>query len=123
MKNEVLFGIEQCCACNQSPNHIYVAPSFMCISQKYYDCIGRTSFNENNRSDVGQEITHISQELNKKVEFFNFSFSKNYKWRLGFNRMFGNGSNYSNNIYHQYEIRNVDQQQDFINECVNLCLH
>ena len=117
IKNETIVGIEQTCNCNESIGHIYVAPACICFSNKTYEKLGKPSFLMNQRSDVGQELTHRAEENGVNIEVIRFKSSKNHKWKLGSERMFGNGSNYSDLFYHQYEIRCTDQENDFIDHC------
>jgi len=110
-----IIGIEQQCNSNESINHIYAGPACFGISKKLYNELNRPSFGENSRSDVGEEITYICENLGKKVNFFKKTHSENEIWKLG-DRFFGHGTTYENGLlYHQFQItQNVEK---FITKC------
>lgn len=102
-------------------NHIdaaynYIHPSFMAFNYKLYIDCNKPCFNEEG-FDVGGLFTYKCLLENKNLKFWNITTSVNKKWKTACDVQFGNGTVYENLIYHQYQIRNKDQQEDFINKC------
>lgn len=110
-----LIGIEQQCNSNESIDHIYAGPACFGISKVFYEEIGKPSFQENKRSDVGEEITYTCEKLSKKYHLFRKNYSENKLWKLG-NDYFGHGTVYEDELlYHQFQIcQNVEK---FIQKC------
>jgi hypothetical protein len=118
ISDDEICGIEQQCNSNSSVSHIYAGPACLAFRsntiKKYNIPI---NFVENHRSDVAQEFTYQCQEKNVKVNFLKLNDSRNYKWNLGSDRMFGNGSTFEGLVYHEYEIRNFQNIESFVNKC------
>lgn len=121
ISDDEICGIEQQCNCNASVNHIYAGPACLAFKSntiKKYDI--PINFIENYRSDVAEEFTYQCQEKNVKVNFLKLNHCRNYKWNLGPDRMFGNGANYENLVYHEYEIHGFQNTESFINKCLEV---
>lgn len=116
---ETMIGIEQQCNSNMSINHIYAGPACFGISKKFYNDLNRPLFTENSRSDVGEELTHICEEMGKEFLVFKKTSSENSLWKLGKDRYFGHGTVYENDLlYHQFEI--FKNQEKFIKKCESI---
>ena len=115
-----IIGIEQQCNSNTSINHIYCGPACFAISKEHYLRLGQPSFNETTRSDVAEELTHISEEMKQKIHFFKKYHSDNDLWKLGEDRYFGHGTNYEDKVYHQFEIRKQENIEKFLTKCLEI---
>jgi hypothetical protein len=113
---ETMIGIEQQCNSKTNLEHIYAGPACFAISKKFYAEIGQPSFNETERSDVGEELTFACEKLGKPFKVIEKTNSEDEIWSLKGGRFFGHGTTYGDNIvYHQFEIRNYDG--NFIKKC------
>ena len=90
--------------------HVYAGPAFFFISkQTYFDRLGKPSFSETYRSDVGEELSYVAEE--KDVEYkclYPSYFEKSSHeggWRLGNYGYFGIGTYFDCGIYHLYQGR------------------
>ena len=107
----------------QNANHIpgspdYVSPAFMCLTQYTYELIGRPSFRETYRSDVGGEITHRARENSIDVEFLKVASVRTPQWRLSDGTPFGHGTNYGNRVFHAFKSRHGGETRGlFIDKC------
>ena len=110
-----MIGIEQQCNSRISVDHIYAGPACFAISKKFYEEIGKPSFNETLRSDVGEELTFACEALGKEFKVIPKTHSEDKIWALKGGRFFGHGTTYSDMVYHQFEIRNYNG--NFINKC------
>ncbi len=116
---EMLYGIEQCCNSRGNTNS-YVGPAFLCFSKKLYDDLGRPSLKETPKLDVGQNLTEVCLDKGKEVKFLRVTSSLNYKWHFKDGRKFGNGTNYEDLIYHQFQIREPSQRDLFVTYCYEM---
>jgi hypothetical protein len=110
-------GIEQQCNCNSSIDHVYAGPACLSIHRKTIEKLAPVKFNETPRGDVGEEFTYKCEETNITLNFLRLTNCIEPIWNINFNRKFGPGSTYENKIYHQFQIRNINQQQKFISKC------
>jgi len=113
---ETMIGIEQQSNLRNFPEHIYAGPACFAISKKFYDYIGKVSFNETHRGDVAEELTFTCEKLEIPFKVMEKTHSENNLWPLKGGRYFGHGTTYGDNLlYHQFEIRkNIG---NFINKC------
>ena len=90
-------------------NHIYAAPCFYFISREFWNSLGKPSFTETARSDVGEEISRIADE--RKITYkaiYPTHFERAPEegiWKLGNYGYYGIGTVFGNNIYHLYQGR------------------
>ena len=105
------------CANHLNKNDIYVHPSFMFFKpQLYFDC-GSPFLHEDHNNDVAQNFTRSCIKNNKKIKYWSNTNSNDYIWDLPNNTKFGHGTVYEQKVYHQFEIRMKNQQQQFIDKC------
>lgn len=114
-KNTII-GIEQ--RTNHVENSIpYAGPACFAISKETYNELGQPSYNETLRSDVAEELTHISREKGFEIDMFKFSKCEVPLWELGDGRKFGTASTYEDLMFHNFESRNSEKIEYFINKC------
>ena len=53
---------------------------------------------------MGIGAIKYAKKNNVNVKYFNIKSALNYKWKCG-NKKFGNGTNYDDWLYHQFEVR------------------
>ena len=99
------------------PNDVYVHPSFMFFKpQLYFDC-GSPFLYEDHNNDVAQNFTRSCIKNNKKIKYWSNTNSNDYIWDLPNNTKFGHGTVYEQKVYHQFEIRKLEQHDSFIKKC------
>ena len=114
-------GMAQCA--NHIPpfNHIYAAPCFYFISTEFWKSIGKPSFLENSRSDVGEEISRICDENRityKALYPTHFERpSDEGIWKLANYGYYGIGTVFDNSIYHLYQGRLAKNAELFKLRC------
>ncbi len=68
--------------------------------------------------DVAEEFSYLCEEQNIKLNLLKPISSANNKWQMQHHACsYGNGTNFDNLVYHQFQIRFKDQQQQFIEKC------
>lgn len=118
VNDDTICGIEQSCNCNLSPNHIYAGPACLVIPLNILKQIKPLNFQTNSYCDVAQQFTFDCEKNNIKINNLLITKCKKPQWGLGnTGKMFGIGTIYDDIIYHQFCIRDANQQQDFINKC------
>lgn len=120
-KNDTFIGIAQ--VSNHIPprSHIYAAPGFFCIRKTAYDRLGRPSFSETKRSDVGEELCYIAEERNVKYRALMPTYfekeSTEGLWYLSNLGYYGIGTVFDDSIYHLYQSRMAENIELFIKRC------
>lgn len=108
--------------------HVYAAPSVLAFTERTFEQLGRPSFLETARGDVGEELTFGAEANNVAVELLRpQSVLGSRRWALdgsqepqyGNGTVFGGapGSNQEAWFYHQYELRVPAQQPLFLAVC------
>lgn len=105
------------CANHLNKQDIYVHPSFMFFKPNLYFELECPYLCEDNNNDVAQNFTRICIKNNKRIKYWNNTFSTDNLWSLPDNSKFGHGTIYEGKIYHQFEIRKLQQHESFINKC------
>jgi hypothetical protein len=54
----------------ENNQHVYVAPSCMCISKQMFEKLNHPSFDITNRSDIGEELCYIAEDNGIELEMF-----------------------------------------------------
>lgn len=113
---KAIIGIEQ------RTNHVkdsipYAGPACFAISKDTYNALGQPAYNETSRSDVAEELTHISREKGFEVNVFKFSKCEVPLWEFGDGRKFGTASTYEDLMFHNFESRNSEKVEYFIGKC------
>lgn len=96
--------------CAQSSNHIdpdrlFIAPSFMAISRRSWDRLGRPSFRPDPRNDVAQRFYEVAFAAGLRIQLLYPWASIVPKWRLGEIALFGLGTFYRGGVFHLFESR------------------
>lgn len=112
--------------------HVYVAPSALCISKKTFELLGKPSFSPTYRSDIGEELNFIAKEKNIPIEMFlphnyeKLPLNENKPWDLR-NDMpkYGIGTIFVNSdgkemFYHLFQSRLHVFNSLFYNKCINI---
>lgn len=135
--NQGLVGAAQRANHIDNGNHMYVGPFCMAFSKAYYEELGKPSFHETVRGDVGEELTYRWTEksgfLCPPVGKFSQRYSSNVKfiwpfsvqtplWELDFGWKFGIGTTYGAAgygplFYHAFNARDPKTSEMFISEC------
>lgn len=114
--------------------HVYVAPSAMCISKDTYRKLGRPSFAPTQRSDVGEELTFIANSVGVPVEMFMpasyeaLPHQSEHPWDLADGMpKYGIGTTFVNSageemFYHLFQTRVHVFNELFYKKCTNILL-
>lgn len=114
-----LFGAAQ--MANHIPNSlIYVSPAFMVLTRSVYEKLGRPSFKETHRGDVGAELTYLSYKYKVHVDVLYPTHAEVPIWNLNDVTKFGHGTNYEDMVYHAFESRFGNTVSRFITKCDEL---
>ena len=105
------------CANHLNKQDIYVHPSFMFFKPNLYFGLECPYLCEDNNNDVAQNFTRTCIKNNKRIKYWNNTFSTDNLWSLPDNSKFGHGTISEGKIYHQFEIRKLQQHESFINKC------
>jgi hypothetical protein len=97
--------------------HLYVGPFCMALSRSAYNSLGRPSFSETDRGDVGEELTYRWQETKGSIFFLWPSHVENQVWPLIGEAQFGYGTTYDGLFYHAFCIREGVTSDLFITRC------
>jgi hypothetical protein len=97
--------------------HLYVGPFCMALSIAAYRRMGRPSFNETDRGDVGEELTYRWDELGGNTRFLWPSRVECPQWALVKDRSFGFGTTYEDLFYHAFCIREGLTTGLFLSKC------
>lgn len=120
-KNNTFVGIAQ--VSNHIPprSHIYAAPGFFCIRTSIYNQLGKPSFSETKRSDVGEELCYIAEEKNVRYRaLMPTHFEKESSeglWCLSNLGYYGIGTVFDDSIYHLYQSRMAENIELFKKRC------
>lgn len=114
--------------------HIYVAPSTMCISKSVFELLDKPSFAPNSRSDIGEELNFIAESKQIPIEMFlpqsfeTLPLHESEPWNLkegmpkyGIGTTFINSNN-EEMFYHLFQSRVHVFNQLFYNKCVNILI-
>jgi len=109
--------------------HIFVAPSFLCMSSKLYREIGSPSAEETFRSDVAEEWTYSLEETTgRKINVFDLMPGwdpvPDERWFLKGNNEYGLNTTFAKDgvpmTFHAFWGRKVEQQNKFIEKCAEI---
>lgn len=112
--------------------HVYVAPSAICISKNTFEKLGKPSFKPTIRSDIGEELCFIAEEHNVPLEMFlpseyeKLPLNEQLPWNLradmpkyGIGTTFVNCNN-DEMFYHLFQSRFHNFNQLFYNKCISI---
>jgi len=114
--NNAIYG------CAQQASHllnrfIYAAPSFINFTYTTYEKLGKPSFSQTERADVGGEVTLRCREVGVAVNLLFPTHAEEKIWSLGEHHMFGLGTTYEGQVYHAFRIRRDGHAHRFIEKC------
>jgi hypothetical protein len=95
-------------------DHIYVGPFLMGFSRATHARLGRPSFRETKRGDVGEELSYRAEVLGVPIEFLWPTSCDEAKWHLKDDIHFGRNTIYADKFLHAFEIRRPEQQAAFV---------
>lgn len=109
LENDYMVGNAQVTNCIKAKHDLFCAPSYLGITKKYYEKIGKPSAVNNGRSDIAQELTRaaIDREMRLKM-YFPTSFQSVPQggiWRLSGYGYYGIGTIFDNKTYHLFQTR------------------
>jgi len=103
-------------------DHVYVGPFCVGLTRDVFEALGRPSFLETARSDVGQELTWLAQEKNVPVSMMLPTSVEEPRWALGPTGKFGLGTGYGvagvELFWHAFESRYRTER--FVRKCKEL---
>jgi hypothetical protein len=100
--------------------HLYAAPFCLALTRTAYDALGRPSFVETSRGDVGEELTYIAEERGIPVELSLPIASDDHQWVLTDGVRFGSNTYYDSGFFHAFQIRMLRHQADFVAKCEDI---
>ena len=119
--NESFVGIAQVSNHIGTKSHVYAAPAFYFISKKAWEKLGRVSFVETRRADVGEEVSYKAEEIGMRYRTYYPNFFEREPvegiWPLGSYGYYGVGTVFHNSIYHLYQGRMGNNAELFATRC------
>lgn len=116
----------------QNNQHVYVAPSCLCLTRETFLKLGTPSFRITNRGDIGEELTYLAQNQSIEVEMFmpsnyeQLPYGDSEPWNLqdGMAK-YGIGTTFVNSLgqemfYHLFQSRLNYFSKLFFDKCARL---
>lgn len=100
--------------------HLFAAPYCLALTRTTYNSLGRPSFLETSRGDVGEELTYIAEERGVPVDLSWPIASDDNQWALTDGVRFGLNTYYDNGFFHAFHIRKRFHQTEFIARCAEI---
>jgi len=97
--------------------HLYAGPFCMAFTRDLWTRLGRPSFRETARGDVGEELTYRCEEEGVGVRLLWPTAVEVPLWPLRGEAVFGYGTEYESAFWHCFEIRDPRNQLRFTNRC------
>jgi hypothetical protein len=114
--------------------HVYVAPSCVCITRELFEKLGKPSFDITNRGDIGEELTYLAEQMGIEIEMFmpseytELPYNQNEPWdqkdgmpKYGVGTTFVN-KNGDKMFYHLFQSRLNHFSNLFFLKCADLLL-
>lgn len=125
---EMISGAPQRANHIKNNEHLYVAPSVMCINKNLYEKIGSPSADViKGKTDVAETWTYAQEQNGGQVNFLDvcsYDVVPTKTWYLKDGKQFGRNTVYSYNdlavFFHSFQGRIKEQQKRFIDECKKL---
>lgn len=120
-KTKTFLGVAQ--ASNHIPpkSHVYAAPAFYCIAKECWEKMGKPSFQESNRGDVGEEVSYRAEAMGIRYRcLFPETFEREPVegiWPLGNYGYYGVGTTFDSTVYHLYQGRMGNNVELFVTRC------
>ena len=114
-------GVAQ--ATNHIPpkSHIFAAPAFFFIKADVWRALGKPSFAETPRGDVGEEVSYVAEEKGVRYRALYPQFyeapAREGIWRLGNYGFYGIGTVFEGGVYHLYQGRFETNLERFVQRC------
>ena len=99
-----IFGCAQSTS-HVDPDRLFVAPTFMAISRRTWDGLGRPSFRPDATNDVAQRLNELATAAGIDTEMLYPWGCIVPKWRLGEIALYGIGTFYLGGVFHLFESR------------------
>ncbi len=119
--NDSFIGLAQSSNHIAPATHVSAACTFMFITKKCYEYLGKPSFLESPRGDVSQELSHVADEMRKTYRaIYPLCYDKEPaegKWRLNNYGYFGIGTYYPGGIYNLFQGRYKENRDLFEKRC------
>jgi hypothetical protein len=113
-KTGILVGAAQRANHIDNGGHVYVGPFLMGLSKTTYCQLGRPSFSETRRGDVGEELTYRAEALRHEIRLLWPTRCEVPIWHLRDDVYFGRNTIYEDFFLHAFQIRKPEQQASFI---------
>jgi hypothetical protein len=97
--------------------HLYAGPSALAFSRATFERLGRPSFRDTLRGDVGEELTYVCEEAGIPVSLLWPTHVTTPKWTLRPEIEFGLGTTFGSAMYHAFEISKGHTVGMFLNKC------
>lgn len=121
--NNTLAGAMQCSNHNDK-SRLYVGPCFCGFSKILYEKCGKPFFSEWGNRDAMQNFTDQCHRLQThhqiRIQYWMVTDGGDQCWDMPEGQKFGHGTIYEKLIYHQFEIRKIEQQRPFIDKCKDI---
>lgn len=115
---KTIFGAAQ--QANQfATKFTYASPAFCSFSLQLYERLGKPSFVESRRADVGGELSLACIKDGCHIDLLYPTHVEERRWRLE-DKMFGLGCTYGDKVYHAFRIRKVSQTRRFVSKCIEV---
>ena len=99
-----IFGCAQSTS-HVDPDRLFVAPTFMAISRRTWDGLGRPSFRPDATNDVAQRLNELATAAGVDTEMLYPWGCIVPKWRLAEIALYGIGTFYRGGVFHLFESR------------------
>jgi hypothetical protein len=116
-----MVGNAQVTNCINAKHDLFCAPSFLMISNDYYESLGKPNCNNNARSDVAQELTRSAVASSKRIKMY---FPSSFQgvgpggiWRLGPYGYYGLGTIFDESTFHMFNSRDNVSIEKFTSTC------
>ncbi len=113
----LLVGIAQRANHLENDGHIYAGPSGVAFSRATFERLGRPSFRDTPRGDVGEELTYACERLGVPICLLWPTDVMENKWTLRPGIPFGLGTTFGNALFHAFEISKGHTVSMFLKKC------
>ena len=116
----------------QNDQHVYVAPSCICLTRDTFVKLGRPNFGPTHRGDIGEELTYLAEQQGVEIEMFmpshyeQLPYGDNAPWNLKDGmKPYGIGTTFVNQqgqamFYHLFQSRINYFSELFFRKCAEL---
>jgi len=97
--------------------HLYAGPCALAFSRETFERVGRPSFGDTGRGDVGEELTYACEEAGIPVSLLWPTDVTTPRWTLRPGVPFGLGTTYAGALFHAFEISKRHTVGMFLEKC------